>query len=538
MINKPSMESLAQPLLPEFFPYELVLNNAIVGLSYMLERRFLWCNGRMAEIFGYQDGELTGRDVRILYATEDDYAEVGRLYATVARDGYFTHERAMVKKNGELIWCLISGRLVADDPGAPSVWVVQDISDRKQAEDRLRRANAGLEQTVERRTLNLRRANQSLEAEIERRKAAQLASADSREKYRTLFRHLPLGVLVTAAGGEVVEANRRLLSTLGLRGLSELAKAADDPTRVIEKGGAVTSLRQVLRRGLKGYEFSWQTHAGVVRDIVVSVAAMSGPDPGTIFTFADVTEQKRALQREQQQRNALAHAARQSLMGQMASALAHELGQPLNSCQSYLAGLRLRLPAEVAAMPEVDFAFGKMAGQLQQAGEIIRNVRSFMARQPPELEAVDAAELVEQTLRLMDAQFRDAGMVPRVSVTGTAPLLRCQPVAIQQVLVNLLLNAIEAMAETPEAQRQIDIRIASGPASLVTFEVEDAGSGVPDEVAGHLFDPYFTTKAEGLGMGLMICRTLIEAHGGAIRHLRSKTGRTCFRFTVAAAAKT
>jgi len=528
------MQSLAQPLLPESFPHELVLNNAIVGLSYMLDRRFLWCNGRMAEIFGYREGELTGRDVRILYATEDDYAEVGRHYPSIARDSTYTHERAMVKKNGDLIWCLISGRPVADEPGAPSVWVVQDISDRKQAEDGLRRANAGLEQTVERRTLNLRRANESLRAEIERRKAAQLASAESREKYRTLFRHLPLGVLVATAAGEVVEANRRMLSTLGLRGLAEVAKVSDDPTRVIEKGGTTTSLRELLRRGRNRFEFSWQTHAGVVRDIAASVAAMSGSDPATIFTFADITEHRRGLRREQQQRDALAHASRLSLMGQMASALAHELGQPLNSCQSYLAGLKLRLPAEVTALPDVCFAFDKMTGQLHQAGEIIRNVRSFMARQPPELESVDAALLVNQTLQLMEPQCREAGVTPRVSVSGQSPRVRCQPVAIQQVLANLLLNAIEAMAETPPSSRLVDIRIAQASAALVAFEVEDHGHGVAEEVATHLFDPYFTTKADGLGMGLMICRTLIEAHGGSIRHQRARGGGCCFRFTLAA----
>lgn len=534
------METLSSPqpgFLPHFFPYELVLNNAIVGLSYMFERRFLWCNARMGEIFGYGDGELNGQDVRVLYATEADYAEVGRLYPTFGLDRYYTHERAMVKKSGELIWCMISGRLLAaNEPGAPSVWVVQDISDRKQAEDRLRRANAGLEQTVERRTLNLRRANQSLQAEIERRRAAQLASAESREKYRTLFRHLPLGVLVATAAGEVVEANRTMLSTLGLRSLADLAKLADEPGRVEEKGGPAVSLRQVLRRQAPArFDFSWTTNAGVVRDITASVAALSGAEPGTIFTFIDVTEQKRTQVREQQQRNALAHASRLSLMGQMASALAHELGQPLNSCQSYLAGLKLRLPPEVSGLPEVRFAFDKMAGQLQQAGEIIRNVRSFMARRPPVLEAVEAVELVGQTLRLMDAQFRDAGIDPRVSASGPDLRVRCQPVAVQQVLVNLLLNAIEAMAEIPPAARRIDIRIAPASAALVAFEVEDSGPGVTEEVAGHLFDPYFTTKPEGLGMGLMICRTLIEAHGGSIRHLRARGGGSCFRFTLAAA---
>lgn len=537
------MESQSPPsgILPagHFFPYELVLNNAIVGLSYMFERRFLWSNGRMAEIFGYRDGELTGQDVRILYATDDDYAEVGQLFRSLGRDRYCTHERAMVKKGGELIWCLISGRQVmAGNPDSPSVWVVLDISDRKQAEDRLRRANATLEQTVERRTLNLGRANLSLQAEIERRRAAQMASAESREKYRTLFRNLPLGVLVTGGGGALVEANRTLQTALGVRGLAELSRVANDPGRVVEKGAETTSLARLLDRHSSGsvqrFEFSWVNNAGALREFTASVVSLSGVVSGTIFTFNDVTDQRRTEAREHQQRSVLAHASRMSLMGQMASALAHELGQPLNSCQSYLAGLKLRLPKEVATLPEVEYALEKLGGQLHRAGEVIRNVRSFMSRQPPEVETLDAVDLVKQTLTLMDPQFRQAKIFPVVKVTTPDLLVRCQAVAIQQVLVNLFLNAIDAMADTPPPLREIEIRIAPASGAKIAFEVIDAGHGVADDVADHLFDPYFTTKPEGLGMGLMICQNLVEAHGGTIRHGRGKTGRTCFRFTLGA----
>lgn len=524
------------------FPYELVLDNTIVGLCYMLKRHFLWANARMAEIFGYELHELMGQDVRMLYATDEDYEEVGLMYATFARDNHYTHERAMVKKNGELIWCVMSGRMIApDDPNSPAVWVVQDITDRKNAEDKLRRANSQLEQVVERRTLNLRRTNEALQAEIERRREAQLASVESREKYRTLFRYLPLGVLVTSGTGEIVEINRTLQGYLGARTRSELMKFIDDGKRVHTKAGP-TSLRDLIRahsviegRRVLRFEFGWQAGDGARREIAVIAAPLAGNGLGTTFTFADITEQKSARERENQQQAALAHASRLSLMGQMASTLAHELGQPLNNCQTYVAGLRLLLPDTIKELPDIKLALDKIDSQLGQAGDIIRNVRSFVRRKKSEFAAVDALALVQQTLQLMEVQFREARVLPVVTTAESLPRVKCHAVEIQQVLVNLLMNALEAMSETPVERRRIDIRLSTALRSLVAIEVQDSGSGVPPDVARQLFDPYFTTKPSGLGMGLMICQTLVEAHGGSIRYLAPEGGGACFRFTILAA---
>lgn len=526
----------------QHFPYELVLDNTIVGLCYMLKRHFLWANARMAEIFGYELHELIGKDVRMLYATDEDYEEVGLMYATFARDNHCTHERAMVKKSGELIWCVMSGRMISpDDSNSAAVWVVQDITDRKNAEDKLRRANSQLEQVVERRTLNLRRTNEALRAEIERRREAQLASVESREKYRTLFKHLPLGVLVTNGAGEIVEINSTLLSYFGTRTRTESMEFIDDGKRVQTKGGT-TSLRDLIRthsniedkRPVR-FEFGLLAGDGTRREIAVIAAPLTGNGLGTTFTFADFTEQKHARERENQQQAALAHASRLSLMGQMASTLTHELGQPLNNCQTYVAGLRLLLPDPVKELPDIGLALDKIDSQLGQAGDIIRNVRSFVRRQKSEFSSVDPLGLVQQTLQLMEVQFREARVQPVIRAAEELPRVKCYPVEIQQVIVNLLMNALEAMSETPIERRHIEIRLSTAFRSLAAFEIQDTGTGVPADVAHQLFDPYFTTKSSGLGMGLMICQTLVEAHGGSIRHVAPESGGACFRFTVLAA---
>lgn len=522
------------------FPYELVLENTIVGVGYMLERRFLWANARMAQIYGYEPGELDDQSVRILYCTQSDYEEVGRMYAVMAQHGGYTHEHPQVRKDGSLIWCLISGRLIRpDDPRSPSVWVVQDISDRKRAEDQLRRTNQRLEHRVARRTLNLHRSNVALRAEVERRRAAQLASAQSREKYRALFRHMPLGVLVTDAAGEIVEFNRTLQRYFGAASRAAFAAIKEEP-RVMQPDGAVQSLAALLRghaqssqaRRVDRFELVWLAAGSERRDHLVVAAPMSGRDLGVAYVFSDVTEARRARDRAHEQEAALAHAARLSLMGQMASALAHQLGQPLNACQSYLGGLQHRIGEELADRPEWALAIDKAIHHLDQAGEIIRSVRGFVTRHQPQTEQTDLLALVQQTLGLLDPSLRAAGA--RVNLNASAAMrlsLRCHVVEIQQVLVNLVMNALDAV-QTGGDERLIEITLATDGHSKATVEVADSGHGVPAELAERIFEPYFTTKSSGLGMGLMICRTIVESHGGSLRLVAGPSHGACFRFTL------
>lgn len=530
--------------IPGGLPFDVVLENTVVGVSYMLNRRFVWANARMAEIFGYAPGELNGQPVRMLYTSQEDYDEVGRLYTAVARQHFYTHERAMARKNGDLIWCRISGRLTDALPaGAPSVWVVQDLSDKKRIEDQLKRTNARLEQTVERRTLNLRRSNEALRAEVERRREAQMVSAESREKYRALFRHMPLGVLVADAQGEITEINRTLQLYLGASTKAMLDMLLRQDTRVQLPDGCTTSLARLVQQRVQAmqgrtvhrFDVCWLAGTGKLRDIAVVAAPMTNR-LGVAFAFTDTTEQRLARERGLAQQAALTHASRLSLMGQMTSALAHELGQPLNACQSYLGGVRHRLADALTDQPELIQALDKAMTHLDQAGQIIRNVRGFVSRHQPVFERTDLPALLDQTLSLLELPLR-AGCV-RVDVqredARALCAVQCHPVEIQQVLVNLVMNAIDALQTMPEQSRRIHIRLAPEARGLVSVQVADDGPGVPAEVEARLFDPYITTKPTGLGMGLMICRTIVESHGGSLRLMpnRANISGATFRFTL------
>ncbi|MCX7171365.1 MAG: PAS domain S-box protein [Proteobacteria bacterium] len=522
------------------FLSELVLENAIVGVSYMIERRFIWANARMATIFGYQDGELTGQSVRMLYLNEEDYQAVGSMFSNFAQHNAYTHERALVRKDGSLIWCLVSGRMIdANDPCSPSVWVVQDITPRKQAEDQLKRTNQRLEQIVERRTLTLRRSNEALHVEADRRRTVQAALLESREKYRALFRHIPLGVLITNAQGEIVEINRAIQSFTGARTKSELSQLVQDGERVVEADGRSISLAEFVRlrtprdgRRVERCNMTWRSTSGKLREYSIVASALAVHDLGAIVTFEDVTEARLARKREHEQQMALAQASRLSLMGQMNSALAHELGQPLNACQSYVSGIRHRLGEELKDRPELLEALDKISTHLDRAGDIIRNVRGFVAQHQPSFEVIDLVALLRQTLTLLDMQIRTEQVSLELNLEEEAICVQANPVEIQQVIINLIVNALDAMADLPQAERQIAIRLGQDQRAKAYLQISDSGPGVPAELLGKIFTTYLSTKSTGLGMGLMICRSVIESHGGTIRYLAGKPAGACFRFTL------
>jgi len=522
--------------------YQLVLDNAIVGVAYMESRQFLWTNARMAQIFGYEPGELDGQSVRKLYVTQEDFEEVGRVFETCIDGGFYTHEHPQVCKDGHLVWCRISGhRIQSGNRSSPSVWVVQDLTERKQAEDQLRHANEKLEQTIRRRTKNLQSTNQALRSEITRRHTTQMALVESRQKYRALFRSVPIGLLVIDDRGKVLEVNDTLLTCLGVATRAQLEEIVHANDRVTARDGRTMSLVELASRGagsarVRHLDVRWQTPDGCLREFATIAARMPRIGPGILLVVNDVTAERQARRREHAQQEALAHASRLSVMGQMASALAHELGQPLTACQSYLSGIRLRLARELAAAPEIDEAIGKATLLIAQAKGIVGFVRGFVARSERKAEIVDLVALLDQTLVLIDPPLRSAGI--RIATSfgqdgeGRTRVAYCSPIAIQQVLVNLIMNAVDALQLLPERERRIELTFGTGPGDSTTVDVANNGPGIPAELVPQLFDAFVTSKASGLGLGLMICRTIVESHGGKLELVSASEGDVRFRFTI------
>ena len=245
----------------------------------------------------------------------------------------------------------------------------------------------------------------------------------------------------------------------------------------------------------------------------------------------DITERQEAQLRFRDLQSELAHVGRISEMGTLASSLAHELNQPLTAIASYCEGAAELLSRQ----PEADDlemardALKEAAGQAVRAGEIVRRMRDFMTHGETERRIESLSALMTEATALALVGSREHGIDVQVNLDPKADLVFVDRVQIQQVLFNLVRNAMEAMLDSPTRALMIT---ASAEQGFVTVSVEDSGSGVSETLAPQLFQPFITSKQTGMGIGLSICRTIVEAHGGRIWFEPGTDGGTIFRFTL------
>ena len=247
----------------------------------------------------------------------------------------------------------------------------------------------------------------------------------------------------------------------------------------------------------------------------------------------DLTEPQKTEARLQELQAEIVHISRLTAMGEMASALAHELNQPLSAIANYMKGMRRLLEDgsdERSAM--VRDAMEKAAEQAVRAGQIIHRLRDFLARGDSERRVESVNKLVEEASALALVGAKDRGVRVRFQFDPAVDPVLADKVQIQQVLLNLIRNAIEAM----EGCDKRELVLSAGPAGngMVAISVADTGTGIAPDMASQLFQPFVTTKPHGTGVGLSISRTIIEAHGGEIEARPNPAGGTIFRFTLRA----
>lgn len=262
----------------------------------------------------------------------------------------------------------------------------------------------------------------------------------------------------------------------------------------------------------------------------------NGKQTGWMGSILDISDRKKAEDLNRQQQEKLQASARLATMGELASTLAHELNQPLAAISSYTTGA-LNL---IAAQGErVDLALLKPAlekagAQAQRAGQIIRSVHTFVKRREPSREPLSVQDLIDNVLPLVELQSRSLFVATQVQIEPGLPVVLADRMLLEQVLLNLTRNAIEAMQHVAPERRILRIAAAHDreAQARVAISVIDHGHGIAEDVAQRLFSPFFSTKAEGMGMGLNICRTAVEFHGGTMAHLPNPEGGTIFRFTL------
>ena len=260
-----------------------------------------------------------------------------------------------------------------------------------------------------------------------------------------------------------------------------------------------------------------------------------GKHTGWMSAVLDMTAQRRAEELSRASQERLQASARLATVGEMASLMSHELNQPLAVISSYATGSLnlLQQPAgDAATLHDVRTALSRIAEQAGRAGKVIHSVRDLVRQRSTSRQAVAPRVLFDAVLPLVQLQARKLGATVHVDVPADLPAVWCEATMIEQVLLNLARNGLQAMAEVP-APRLLRLQASLGPAhTAVAFVVADSGEGISDDVAAQLFTPFFTTKDEGMGLGLSLCRTVVEQHGSALQHQPQTPRGTVFRFTL------
>ena len=274
----------------------------------------------------------------------------------------------------------------------------------------------------------------------------------------------------------------------------------------------------------EGYESVFMRRDGERFPVMIYEAPLVdgvGKHTGWMSAVLDLSAQRRAEDLSRQQQERLQATARLASVGEMASLLSHELNQPLSAIASYATGsLNMMAEPDAETLALVQQAMSRIAEQAERAGRVIKSVHDFVRRRNQAHEVIGADLLLESVMPLVRLQARKSGARVDLDVLQPAPRVKVDRTMVEQVLLNLARNGLQAMeADTPLAGRLLTLRVRMAPGGQgrwVVFSVIDAGPGIAADVAPRLFTPFFTTKAEGMGLGLSLCRTVIEQHGGAM----------------------
>lgn len=274
-----------------------------------------------------------------------------------------------------------------------------------------------------------------------------------------------------------------------------------------------------------------QRRDGSTFPMELAVGEMRGTD-GRYFTgfIRDLTERQQTETRLQELQSDLVHVSRLTALGEMASALAHELNQPLSAIANYVAGSRQLLAREGTDKEKVRDALERASDQALRAGQIIRRLRDFVAHGETERRIESLPKLLEEAAALALVGAKEHGVHVRWAVHPGADLVLADKVQVQQVVLNLIRNAFDAMAQSQ--RRELTIAAAPAAGEMAEVSISDTGPGISEEVSGQLFQPFVTTKRSGMGIGLSISRTIVEAHGGRIWAEPNRDGGATFRFTL------
>ncbi|MGA1855487.1 PAS domain S-box protein [Azospirillum sp. 11R-A] len=377
----------------------------------------------------------------------------------------------------------------------------------------------------------------SLRRHIAGRLRAEEALREEHAFRKAMEDSLTVGMRARDLEGRITYVNPAFCRMVGLDADDLIGRGPPAPYWLPEEiDRAEAAFQDVLagRAPESGLEMRFQRPDGERFEALIYEAPLidaNGRQTGWMGSVLDITERKRAEELARQQQERLQQTSRLITMGEMASTLAHELNQPLSAIASYCTGCLNRLRSDRCDTQEVAAALEKLAAQAKRAGLVVRRIHDFVRKRDPRVAPCSLAEVLEDCVGLAGSDAARLGVRVELDAPADLPPVTGDRILLQQVVLNLMRNGIEAMARTPRADRRLTVTVrqtdcdggeeagkdgGKDGARLLLTEIRDHGCGVAPDVADRLFSPFFTTKREGMGMGLNICRSIVEHHRGRL----------------------
>ncbi|GCL61053.1 PAS domain S-box protein [Pseudaquabacterium pictum] len=472
-------------------------NSMLTGMRAMdIEGRVSYVNPAFCAMTGFTEHELIGRLPPYPYWPPDRIEENSRLLQQElqGRSPAGGIEVKVMRKNGTLFDARMYVSPLVDARGHQTGWMTSmtNITEAKRIRDQL---------------------------------------SASHERFTTVLEGLEAAVSVLSVQqGELLFANRsyRLWFGADARGHALLASGAvpNLPTDLTghddEDGLSGIPTQELAGQGANPREV-YAAQLDKWFDVRARYLQWTDGRLAQMLIATDVTARRRAEEQAAQQAEKAQVSSRLITMGEMASSVAHELNQPLTAITNYCNGMVSRVKADTIDRDALIAALGKTARQAERAGQIIHRIRAFVKKSEPQRQTAQAKAIVEEAVELASIELRRRNVAIHHYVAQRLPDLQCDPILIEQVLLNLLKNAAEAIdsAKMPASRRHIELRViprhTPDEGGVIEFAVTDQGPGLPEEVIARLYEAFFSTKAEGMGIGLSLCRSIVESHRGRIK---------------------
>lgn len=484
-----------------FLQISEVLNNIAWSMVLHPEDRLdvEWLKGDMAKLLDYDPQELAGMAwLKVVHP--DDQQTLFSSFQLLREGKPYVSEYRLVNRRGDIHWVRGTATPIEffdNGRSLRALGTAVDITERKQIE------------------LELLRQRQELQAILDAVNA-QVMYLDCEAR---VIRHNAYSHRVTGLTDEQ------------MRGQTVLSVAShwDDPVLRHQQSLEVIRTGQPRLGSIETFTAAGQTHW--VRVDKVPIRDEHGQVNGLLLFIYDITESHLAAERLAQQQEELAHVSRLSTMGQMAASMIHEIAQPISAIRNFAtAALNAGRPKAGAADKREDFLHN-ITRQTERATQIMDRMRIFGRKTAPQHASCDVGSLLGEAADLVAAELRRQGVRCRVEPPAMPLQITADRVQLQQVLVNLLKNAGESQAQTTAARKTIWLRALARDGKVV-IEVEDRGAGIPADVLPKLFEPFVSTKKKGMGIGLAICKSIIEAHRGTIEASNKPRGGATFRISL------